>query len=147
MYTAHEISSKTLFKVGFWGVPPSPLQLGHQHNSQSSVSDRWLERCKLQAHAQQKKKEFQREGGFTPLSPCRRRCFTREHRAPSRSQRLPLHCVQTVLISEEKVVAKVDQTTVCPTQPHSTCTLPPSHPSANTFFYTSSSSLVEGKRR
>lgn len=66
MYTAHEISSKTLFKVGFWGAPPSPLQLGHQHNSSSSVSNRWLERRKLQPHAQQKK-SF---GGKVDLHPC-----------------------------------------------------------------------------
>lgn len=112
VYTAHEISSKNLFKVGFWGAPPSPLQLRHQHNSPSSVCSHWLERCKLQAHAQQK----QSFGGKLDLHSCLPAAGDVSHANAellSRFQRLPLQSVkQTVHISEQKVMAKIDQTTV-----------------------------------
>lgn len=78
-------SSKKLALSWFSGGSPPPprhTQLGHRHNSASSANSRWLERCKLQAHAQQKEKELGREGGFTLLSPCLGRCFTRTHTAP-----------------------------------------------------------------
>ena len=51
----------------FGGAPSSLLQLGHEHNSASFANNRWLERCKLQAHAQQKEKRY---GGKVDLHSC-----------------------------------------------------------------------------